>query len=427
MGLKVLVLGGGGREHALVWKLQQSPRISQVVCAPGNGGIAADAECLAVDLSDVESVAALAGRLLPDLTVVGPELPLSLGVVDEFNRRSLPIFGPSRRAARLESSKAFARGFMQRHNIPGPHYAICGTPAEVASALPLFSAPLVVKADGLAAGKGVVIAPTREAAAFVAAEMLSGTTVGQAGTQVVLEEFLKGDELSFLVLCDGERAAPLGVARDYKRAGDGDTGANTGGMGAYSTASMVEPEMVEWLLQHVACPVIEGMKAEETEYRGILYCGLMMTARGPMVLEFNCRFGDPETQAILMRLDSDLLEAMQASIEGRVSAGDFVWSPEASACVVLASEGYPEKFEAGKKISGLETLTRTDGLKVFHAATEMKDGEFYTTGGRVLGVTARGADLATAVQRAYEAAAQIRFDGMHYRKDIGGAPLKAAG
>lgn len=427
MGLRVLVLGGGGREHALVWKLQQSPRISQVVCAPGNGGIAADAECMAVDLADVEGLAALAGRLQPDLTVVGPELPLSLGVVDEFNRRSLPIFGPSRRAARLESSKAFARGFMQRHNIPGPHYAICSTAAEVASALPLFSAPLVVKADGLAAGKGVFIAPTREAAAFVAAEMLSGKTAGPAGAQVVLEEFLNGDELSFLVLCDGDRVAPLGMARDYKRAGDGDTGANTGGMGAYSTAGMVEPEMVEWLLQHVARPVIEGMKAEETEYRGILYCGLMMTARGPMVLEFNCRFGDPETQAILMRLESDLLEAMQASVEGRVSAGDFVWSLQASACVVLASQGYPGKFEAGKKISGLETLTGTDGLKVFHAATEMRDSGFYSTGGRVLGVSARGEDLPTAVQRAYEAAAQIKFDGMHYRKDIGGAPLKPAG
>ncbi len=427
MGLKVLVLGGGGREHALVWKLQQSPRISQVVCAPGNGGIAADTECLAVDLSDVGSMAALAGNLQADLTVVGPELPLSLGVVDEFNRRTLPVFGPSRRAARLESSKAFARGFMQRHNIPGPHYAICGTQAEVASALPLFSAPLVVKADGLAAGKGVVIAPTREAAAYVAAEMLSGKTAGEAGAQVVLEEFLTGEELSFLVLCDGERAAPLGVARDYKRVGDGDTGLNTGGMGAYSTAGMVEPTMGEWLLQHVARPVIEGMKAEETEYRGILYCGLMMTARGPMVLEFNCRFGDPETQAVVMRMESDLLEAMQASVEGRVSDGDMAWSAPASACVVLASGGYPGKFESGRKISGLDALKSVEGVKVFHAATQMKDGEFYTSGGRVLGVTATGVDLRSATERAYEAASQISFEGIHYRRDIGGVTPKPAG
>jgi phosphoribosylamine--glycine ligase len=422
--MKVLVLGNGGREHALVWKLRQSSRIAKLYCAPGNGGIADEAECLPVDLKSLDSVVALGQQIRPDLTVVGPELPLTLGVVDEFTRRGWPVFGPTKAAAQLEWSKSFAKEFLQRHRIPTAAYAICDSVEEVREALTHFHAPVVVKADGLAAGKGVVIAASKEEAASAANEMFSGRMVGEAGARVVLEEFLKGDELSFLVLSDGERVAPLVAAQDHKRVGDGDTGLNTGGMGAYSTVDIVDDKMRDWLVHHIAKPVVSGMKAEGAEYKGVLYCGLMMTARGPMVLEFNCRFGDPETQPILMRLESDLVDALEASVAGRVSDGDFKWSTDASVCVVMASGGYPGKFEVGKKILGLDDAESVDGVKVFHAGTTKRDGAFYTAGGRVLGVSARAAELETAVGKAYEACGKIRFDGVHYRRDIAARALK---
>jgi phosphoribosylamine---glycine ligase len=422
--MKVLVLGGGGREHALVWKLRQSPRITQLVCAPGNGGIADDSEVAPADLKSLDSIVSLANRLQPDLTVVGPELPLTIGVVDEFTRRGWPIFGPTHAASRLESSKSFAKEFLQRHHIPTAHFAICDSIDQVRSALGHFHTPVVVKADGLAAGKGVVIAKSKEEAASTAAEMLSGRMVGDAGARVVLEECLQGDELSFLVFSDGERVAPLVAAQDHKRVGDGDTGPNTGGMGAYSTPDLLDDGMRDWLLNHVARPVVAGMKAEGTEFKGVLYCGLMMTARGPMVLEFNCRFGDPETQPILVRLESDLVEAFEASIQGRTSEGDFRWSQDASVCVVMSSGGYPGIFEAGKRIDGLDDAAKIEGVKVFHAGTSKRGGIYYTSGGRVLGVTARGPDLQTAVKRAYEACAKISFEGAHYRKDIAARALK---
>jgi phosphoribosylamine--glycine ligase len=422
--MKVLVLGGGGREHALVWKLRQSPRITQLVCAPGNGGVGDDAEVAAADLKSLEAMVGLANRLQPELTIVGPELPLTLGVVDEFTRRGWPIFGPTQAAARLESSKSFAKEFLQRHYIPTAHFAICDSIDQVRTALGHFHTPVVVKADGLAAGKGVVIAKSKEEAASVAAEMLSGRMVGEAGSRVVLEECLKGDELSFLVFSDGERVAPLIAAQDHKRVGDGDTGPNTGGMGAYSTADLLDAGMRDWLVNHIARPVVAGMKAEGSEFKGVLYCGLMMTARGPMVLEFNCRFGDPETQPILMRLESDLVEAIEASIQGRTSEGDFRWSPDASVCVVMSSGGYPGTFEAGKRIDGLEDAAKIEGVKVFHAGTSKRDGAYYTAGGRVLGVTARARDLHTAVARAYEGCGKISFDGAHYRKDIAARALR---
>jgi phosphoribosylamine--glycine ligase len=283
---------------------------------------------------------------------------------------------------------------------------------------------VVVKADGLAAGKGVVLCRNKDEAMTAAGEMLSGKMVGEAGSRVVLEECLTGDEISFLVISDGERVAPLVAAQDHKRVGDGDTGPNTGGMGAYSFPALLDDQMSHWLIQHIARPVIEGMKAEEMEYRGILYCGLMMTARGPMVLEFNCRFGDPETQPILMRLDSDLLEAIEASIEGRVSDGDFRWSQEAAVCVVMASGGYPGTIEVGKRITGIEEAEQVQGVKVFHAGTSTRENGFYTSGGRVLGVTARAADLQTAVRNVYQAVAEIHFDGAHYRRDIAGRALE---
>jgi phosphoribosylamine--glycine ligase len=422
--MKVLVIGSGGREHALVWKLRQSPRVSKVYCAPGNGGIADDAECLPANVKSVDSLLALANQVRPDLTVIGPELPLMLGVVDEFTRLGWRTFGPTKAAAQLESSKSFAKGFLQRHHIPTAPYAICNSMDDIQEALPHFHMPLVVKADGLAAGKGVVICKTKEEVASIAAEMLSGKMVGEAGSRVVLEECLQGDELSFLVVSDGERVAPLVAAQDHKRIGDGDTGPNTGGMGAYSTKTIVDEQMSQWLVQHVARPVVAGMQAEGAEYKGILYCGLMMTARGPMVLEFNCRFGDPETQPILMRLESDLVEALEASIDGRVSDGDFRWSPDASVCVVMSSGGYPGTFEVGKKIMGLEEAGKIEGVKVFHAGTSKRDGAYYTAGGRVLGVTARAADLRTVVDRVYSAVSKIGFEGINYRKDIAARALK---
>ena len=425
--MKVLVIGSGGREHALVWKLRQSRRVSQVYCAPGNGGTCDEAECLPVDLKSLDAMVAVAHKLQPDLTVVGPELPLTLGVVDEFTRRGWRIFGPTQKAARLESSKSFAKEFMQRHHIPTAHYATCNSDNEVREALGHFHTPIVVKADGLAAGKGVVIARTKEEAAHTATEMLTGKMVGEAGSRVVLEECLKGEELSFLVLSDGERVVPLVASQDHKRIGDGDTGPNTGGMGAYSTNTIIDQQMADWILTHIARPVVAGMKAEGAEYRGILYCGLMMTAKGPMVLEFNCRFGDPETQALLMRLDSDLVEALEASIEGRVSDGDFKWSSDAAVCVVVSSGGYPGTFEVGKKIMGLDAAAKLEGVKVFHAGTSRREGAYYTAGGRVLGVSARAPDLSTAVKGAYDAVGKIGFEGMHYRKDIAARALKATG
>ena len=422
--MRVLVLGSGGREHAIVWKLKQSPRITKLYCAPGNGGISSDAECVAVDLESLDSIVQLANRLNPDVTVVGPELPLTLGVVDEFQHRGWRVFGPSKAAAQLESSKSFAKEFMQRHRIPTANYAICVNTNELKPALALFHTPIVVKADGLAAGKGVVIAQTKEEALQAATEMLSGKMVGEAGARVVLEEFLDGEELSFLVMSDGDRVVPLVATQDHKRIFDNDKGPNTGGMGAYSTDQIIDTQMRDWLVTHIAKPVVAGMKAEGAEYRGILYCGIMMTARGPMVLEFNCRFGDPETQPIMMRMENDLLEAVEASIEGRVSEGDFRWSSQPAVCVVMASGGYPGTFEAGKLISGIEEADRIYGVKVFHAGTNWRDNAHYTSGGRVLGVTARASDLPEAVNRAYDAVMKIRFDGMHYRKDIASRGLK---
>jgi len=426
MGMKILVIGSGGREHALVWKIRQSPLVSSVYCLPGNGGICSEAECLPGNVSSLESLVQAAAKLQPDLTVVGPEAPLSLGVVDEFARRGWRTFGPSQAAAQLESSKSFAKQFMQRYRIPTAKYAVCANAEDVKDTLVHFSAPVVVKADGLAAGKGVVICQTKDEAVRVANEMLSGKLLGEAGSRLVIEEFLQGEELSFLVLSDGERVVPLIGAQDHKRVGDNDSGPNTGGMGAYSTPDIIDPQMRDWLVNHIARPAIAGMKAEGAPYKGILYCGLIMTARGPFVLEFNCRFGDPETQPILMRLESDLVEAMQSVVDGRLSEASLQWSDDASVCVVLASGGYPGAYENGKLITGIEQAEQVPGVKVFHAGTSRTNDGLYTAGGRVLGVTARAPNLQEAVRAAYAGCAAIHFDGMHYRKDIAAKPLRAA-
>jgi phosphoribosylamine--glycine ligase len=422
--MKVLILGSGGREHALAWAVRRSNRVKDVVCAPGNGGIAKVARCVPVNLNDLDAMVRLAEVERPALTIIGPELPLSLGIVDALQQRGHRVFGPTRDAARLESSKAFAKQFMKRHQIPTANYAVCTSAAELEKAVSYFHPPIVVKADGLAAGKGVIICPSRHIAVETAQGLFSGALLGSAETKVVIEEFLEGDEVSFLCLTDGRHVAPLVPAHDHKRIGEGDTGPNTGGMGVYSTDSILEPHMVEWIVRHIAEPTVRGMAEEDTPFTGVLYCGLMMTARGPQVLEYNARFGDPETQAILVRLESDLVEALDACIEGRLSETELRWAGGASACVVASSSGYPGSYKTGYPITGLDVAAQLPGVQVFHSGTSQKDGEVVTNGGRVLGVTAAGDSLEKALGRAYQAMAEIKFDGIYFRRDIGHRALK---
>ena len=423
--MKVLVFGSGGREHALAWALAKSARVTEVVCAPGNGGMAQVARLEPVVLSDVDSMVNLALREQPGMVVVGPELPLALGVVDALRERGVRVFGPTQAAAMLETSKSFAKRFLQRHQIPTANYAVCTNAHEVEDALGRFHAPMVVKADGLAAGKGVVICQTRRAAQEAAQGLFSGELLGLDGErQVVIEEFLSGDEVSFLCLCDGKTALPLAAAQDHNRIGEGDVGPNTGGMGVYSTDEIVDAEMREWLLRHVAQPTLRGMAAEGTPFTGVLYIGLMMTPRGPQVLEFNARFGDPETQAILARLDSDLAEALEAAIDGRLDEVELRWKPGASACVIASSSGYPGSYQTGKPIRGLDAAERVDGVAVFHSGTARRAGALVTFGGRVLGVTAAADSLREALARVYEAMSRIDFEGIYFRRDIGHRALR---
>jgi len=417
--MKVLILGSGGREHALAWAVARSPRVTEIVCAPGNGGLARIARCVPASLNSLDSMLAVAEAERPDLTIVGPELPLSLGIADALQDRGLRVFGPSREAAMLETSKGFAKRFLQRHNIPTARYALCSSVGELEKAVEMFHPPIVVKADGLAAGKGVVICDSRAVALEAASGLFSGTLLGTREQQVVLEEFLEGDEISFLCLSDGSHVVPLAPAQDHKRIGEGDTGPNTGGMGAYSTDTLLDAGMTEWILHHIAQPTIQGMADEDTPFVGVLYCGLMMTARGPQVLEFNARFGDPETQAILMRLETDLVDALEACVEGRLSNTALRWTPGASACVIASSAGYPGSYTTGIPISGLEEAARIPGVEVFHSGTAIADGKLVTSGGRVLGVTAAAESLDKALEKAYQAMAEMRFEGMYYRRDIG--------
>jgi phosphoribosylamine--glycine ligase len=425
--MKILIFGAGGREHALAWAIAKSNRVHEIVCAPGNGGMAALSRLVPVSLSDLDAMVQVALRERADLTVVGPELPLSLGLVDALQERGLKVFGPTQAAAMLESSKSFAKRFLQRHQIPTSNYAVCTSAEEVEKAIEFFHAPIVVKADGLAAGKGVVICQSRRAAIEAAQGLLTGKLLGSAEQQVVIEEFLVGEEVSFLCLSDGTHVAPLAPAQDHKRIGEGDTGPNTGGMGVYSTDDILEPEMQEWILHHIARPTVQGMAEEGARFVGVLYIGLMMTARGPQVLEFNARFGDPETQAILMRLDSDLLEALEACVEGRLSETEFRWKPGAAACVIASSGGYPGTFQTGFAISGLDAVSTMPGVQVFHSGTAISGGKLRTSGGRVLGVTATAESLPKALVLAYEAMSKIHFQDMYYRRDIGHRALHKPG
>jgi phosphoribosylamine--glycine ligase len=423
--MKVLVIGGGGREHALCAAIRRSSRVTELVCAPGNGGIAAIAKCAPVNQKSLDDLLRVVEAENPALTVVGPELPLSLGLADQLHQRSLAVFGPTREAALLETSKAHAKRFMQRHGIPTANYAVCESRQEAQSALEMFKLPVVIKADGLAAGKGVLICETKPQAEQAIADLFSGQLLGSAERSIVVEEHLTGDELSFLVLSDGKHAAPLVPAQDHKRIGEGDTGPNTGGMGVYTTDTMLDPAMNEWILHRIAQKTIDGMAAEDTPFTGVLYCGIMMTATGPMVLEYNARFGDPETQAILPRMESDLVEGLQACVEGRLSETEFRWKPGASACVVAASEGYPGSYETGRIITGLEAAAQIPNVEIFHAGTTFENGQYRTAGGRVLGVTATGPSLREALASTYAAIDRIHFDGIVYRRDIGHRALRS--
>lgn len=422
--MRILVIGSGGREHALVWKLRESLRMEEIYCAPGNAGIAPEAECLPVDVSSPAAILELANWLKADLTVVGPEAPLVAGVVDELERAGRPVVGPSKAAARLEGSKIFAKEFMARHGIPTARCAIADSFSQAIESLAAFRCPVVVKADGLAAGKGVVVAQSLEEAARTLDEFMRRKTLGEAGERVVIEECLVGEEMSFIVLTDGQGVVQLAPTQDHKRLLDGDAGPNTGGMGAFSDDAILDTARREEVMARVVRPTLQGLVADGIHYRGFLYCGLMMTAAGPQVLEYNARLGDPETQPIMMRLRSDLVDLLVATRDGTLGSLEAHWTPNPSVCVVLASEGYPAKPEIGRAITGYEGAESMGGVKVFHAGTRVEDHKLLTAGGRVLGVTAVGEDLSSAMQRAYSAVEKIHFDGMQYRRDIARSGLE---
>jgi len=422
--MKMLVIGSGGREHALIWKLRESQRTNEIYCAPGNAGISPEAECVPADLSHPQEILEVAKRLEVDLTVVGPEAPLVAGLVDEFEKEGLAIIGPTRAAARLEGSKIFAKQFMERHHIPTPRFSVAGNFEEALREAERFGMPVVIKADGLAAGKGVAIVRTRGEAARVLDELMRQRTLGSAGASVVIEECLVGEEVSFIVLTDGRTLLPFPPAQDHKPVFDNDQGPNTGGMGAYSDDSLLSERWRSEILRRIVTPTLEGMAAEGAPYRGFLYCGLMLTDDGPKVLEYNVRLGDPEAQPLLMRLRSDLVEILLASSQEQLGAVEARWSPNPSLCVVLASAGYPGPYETGKLVSGYEAAEALGGVKVFHAGTRFVEHQLITSGGRVLGVTAMAQDLPSTIQRAYAAVAKIHFEGMHYRRDIGAKGLE---
>jgi phosphoribosylamine--glycine ligase len=428
--MKILVLGGGGREHALVWKLNHSPGVEKIWCAPGNGGIAAEAECVAIEAGDVGAIVAFAEMMQPDLTIVGPELPLVNGLTDRFRQRNWAIVGPSQRASQLEGSKVFSKEFLKRQGIPtAKMYGTYDSPADAYGALRSVAWPVVIKADGLCAGKGVFLAPDFAAAKDFVERVMEKNELGPGGRRILLEETLEGEELSFIMLTDGKRYAPLVPTRDHKRVFDGNQGPNTGGMGAYSTEELLPEDLRETIRSTIVEPTLDGLAADGIRYQGFLYIGLMLTNSGPKVLEFNCRLGDPETQAILARLDFDLADVLHDVSKERLDPAKLRWKPGASACVVLTSAGYPGRFENGRRIDGLTAAGKIGGVKVLHAGTKLAGDGVVTNGGRVLGITAAATSLKAALASAYEAVSRIHFEGMHYRKDIGAhtTQLKAAG
>ncbi|MFI5374418.1 MAG: phosphoribosylamine--glycine ligase [Candidatus Rokuibacteriota bacterium] len=423
----VLLVGGGGREHALAWKLAQSPGLGGMIAAPGNPGIAAHARCVPVKDTAIDELVALGQQERPDLVVVGPETPLALGLADRLRAVGLAVFGGSAAAARLESSKVFAKDLMARHRIPTARFGTFRAAAAARAYCRELGAPLVVKADGLAAGKGVVVCRTLEEADAAVAQCLEARAFGDAGQTVVIEGFLEGEEASFFALADGTSVLPLTAAQDHKTVWDDDRGPNTGGMGAYSPAPVLDAGMQERVMAEIVRPTIAAMAAEGVPYRGVLFVGLMITREGPKVIEFNCRFGDPECQAILPRLEDDLLALLLAAATGKGLPPALSWSPRSSVCVVMTSGGYPGHYETGRAITGVEAAAGLAGVNVFHAGTALAGGALVTAGGRVLGVQASGADVASAIRTAYAAVERIRFDGAHYRRDIGHHALRRLG
>jgi len=422
--MKVLVIGSGGREHALVWKISQSSRVTKIYCAPGSAAIAELAECVAINAEQIDSLAEFAAKEKIDLTVVGPELPLTLGIADLFESRGLRIFGPNKAAAQLEGSKAFTKEILHANGIPTAAFGVFTDATTAKQYLARQKSPYVIKADGLAAGKGVLICASQQEAEAAIDDILVGKVFGAAGDKVVIEEFLEGEEASFMVLTDGEHVLPLASSQDHKRVFDNDEGPNTGGMGAYSPAPVVTPAIHEQILREVLIPLLAGLKKKHIRYRGVIYVGVMIGKDGPKVLEFNARFGDPECQPIMMRLKSDLIPLLEATIDGTLDQVKPEWYDDPAVCVVLTANGYPGSYDKGKEIHGLDQLMNWSDGFVFHAGTAKEQDRWLTTGGRVLGVTARGKNIASAVETVYRAVGKIFWDGMHYRKDIAQRALK---
>jgi phosphoribosylamine--glycine ligase len=422
--MRVLVIGSGGREHALVWKISQSSKVTKLFCAPGSAAIGELADCISIKPEQIEKLGDFAEEEKIDLTVVGPELPLTLGIADLFESRDLKIFGPNKAAARLEGSKAFAKEILQQNNIPTATFGLFTDPAAAKQHIERYPPPYVIKADGLAAGKGVLISQTIDDALDVIDQILVQKIFGVAGEKVVIEEFLEGEEVSFMALADGRHILPLVSSQDHKRIFDNDRGPNTGGMGAYSPAPVVTPALQQRIFDEILNPLLAGLKKQGITYRGVIYAGLMITKSGPKVLEFNARFGDPECQPIMLRLKSDLIPLLEATINGKLDQALPEWYEDPAVCVVLSARGYPGPYDKGEEIRGLDKLGNWDKGFVFHAGTAKENGRWVTSGGRVLGVTARGRDIEDAVKNAYSAVSQISWDGMHYRKDIALRALK---
>lgn len=422
--MKVLVIGSGGREHALVWKIAQSPLVEKIYCAPGNAGTSALAECVDISAEDIKGLLRFALQKKIALTVVGPEVPLTLGIVDLFTAQNLRIFGPSMMAAQIEGSKVFTKNLLHKYRIPSGKYVVMQSFAKAIAYLKKSAFPLVVKADGLAAGKGVIIARTNEEAEAAVDLIMRKKAFGEAGKRIVIEEFLEGEECSFMVITDGKSVLPLATSQDHKAIFDGDRGPNTGGMGAYSPAPIVTPELHRQIMKEIMQPTIDALAAEGCPYRGVLYGGLIIKEGRVRVLEFNCRFGDPEAQPILARMKTDLVEIMRATLDGHLDQVSINWDRRPAVCVVMASQGYPGSYEKGKIIHGLRTISRMKDVTIFHAGTAFKGRRLVTNGGRVLGVTALGPDIKQAIDRAYQATAQIGWEGVHFRKDIGHKALR---
>ena len=422
--MKVLVIGGGGREHSLAWKIRQSPKVERIYCAPGNAGIEQIAKCVEIPSDDINELARFAKEEQIDLTVVGPELPLTLGIVDAFEEEGLRIFGPAKDAARLEGSKAFSKELMKQHGIPSAFFSTFTDAEDASRYIQEVGAPIVVKADGLCGGKGVIVCKTVEQALDAVNLIMINQAFGDAGNKIVVEECLQGEEASILVFTDGEHILPMPSSQDHKPVYDGDKGPNTGGMGAYSPAPVVTESLERQILEEIMKPTIKAMAQEGCPYRGVLYAGLMIEDEKAKVLEFNCRFGDPEAQPLLMRLKGDIVPVLEAIANGDLSGIELQWDPRATVCVVMAAKGYPKSYKKGMEISGLDKAAEMADTVVFHAGTRHAKGKVFTDGGRVLGVTSAGDTIAEAIDLAYSAVEQIHWEGVHYRKDIGRKALE---